>query len=229
MENYLFILLLFAVTYPLPMVVQPVLVRFLYIENHEIKRKISHLCYGLLFCFYPLLGWSLLIPILGLILVLISQSSFLFGDNLFKRLSARMGSKGSNPQSAIAFYIGFLLLYILFAEQYIIYLASALVLTFGDAFAAIVGQTKPLRTYKIVGTTKSLGGSLAFFITTFLAVALCFSIGSALQPGLAILFALVIAAILTFIENITPYRMDNLTILLATAYLYQQVLLCCTA
>lgn len=225
MESYLVILLIFAITYPIPMVVQPALVRFCQVEHPEISRKISHVCYGLLFCAYPLLSWDLLIPIVCLILVFVAHASFLFGDNALKRLNIRMGSKGNNPQSAICFYVGFLLLYILFSGQYAIYLTSALILTFGDAFAAIVGQKNPIKTYKVLGGTKSIGGSFAFFLTAFSILATSMLLTATMGMSFVLLCALTIAAILTIVENITPYRMDNLTILLASAYLYQQVLL----
>ncbi len=225
MQSYLLILLIFVVTYPIPMVLQPALVRFYKVQNPEISRKITHICYGLLFCFYPwFTGWSLLIPILGLLLVFIAHGSFLFKDNVVKRLNIRMGSKGNNPQSAFCFYIGFLLLYILFAEQYAIYLASALVLTFGDAFAAIIGQKTPIKTYKILGGIKSLGGSLAFFVSALLILSISMLVTTSFMVSFVLLCAVGMAAILTIVENLTPYRMDNLTILLATAYLYQQVL-----
>jgi dolichol kinase len=224
MESYLFILLIFAITYPIPMVIHPGLVRVFQVESPEIRRKISHICYGLLFCFYPLISWNLIIPILALLLVFVAHASFLFSDNAVKRLNIRMGSKGSNPQSAICFYIGFLLLYILFTEQYLIYLASALVLTFGDAFAAIAGQKTPIKHYKIFGAAKSLGGSLAFFATAFLILFLFMVTTTPIIFSLAVLFSLGLAGALTIVENLTPYRMDNLTILLATAYLYQYVL-----
>jgi phytol kinase len=92
--------------------------------------------------------------------------------------------------------------------------ASLMPMTWGDAFAAIIGKRFGTRRYTIAGATRSFEGSLAMFAFSFVAVFLALVIleglaGPAL-PGWAALFALVTALAATAAEAVSVRGLDNI-------------------
>lgn len=89
-------------------------------------------------------------------------------------------------------------------------------LTGGDALAALMGRRFGRRYYTVMGSTRSLEGSLVMFcasaLTTFLALAL---LGAHKSLGIALVTALGA----TLAEAIAPWGLDNLTIPAAAAVL----------
>jgi len=84
---------------------------------------------------------------------------------------------------------------------------------YGDALAAIVGKSVKSPSYTITTTTKTLAGSVAMFVITFIILS-----GFLVYIGIANWFfkALAIAIIDTIIEGISIKGTDNLTIPIAT-------------
>jgi dolichol kinase len=77
---------------------------------------------------------------------------------------------------------------------------------FADPAAALVGKNLPLKKYTIFGNSKSIGGSLAFFLT---------GIAIVLGTGLFAehyLFSIVFVVVLTFVEAVSFKGWDNFTI-----------------
>jgi dolichol kinase len=88
-------------------------------------------------------------------------------------------------------------------------------LTWGDGLAPVVGRAYGRNTYVVFGHTRSLQGSLAFFVMggffTWLALWLVpgppeISPLTALAPALAILAAT------TVTEAVSPWGLDNITV-----------------
>jgi phytol kinase len=92
-----------------------------------------------------------------------------------------------------------------------------LAMGYGDGLAAVVGQFFGKHTYSIFRGHKSVEGSLAMFVTVIAVSALYLSwqVGGIDWPVI-----LLIAAIATQTEAISPYGLDNLFVPLLTALLY---------
>lgn len=99
--------------------------------------------------------------------------------------------------------------------------AGVMALTWGDALAAIVGKNYGRHHYTIFGTTRSIEGSLAMFVASFIAMflVLAYTPGTFIAyaaPWLTVqqaaLAALVGAALATLAEALTPRGLDNLTV-----------------
>jgi dolichol kinase len=81
---------------------------------------------------------------------------------------------------------------------------------FADTFAAIIGKYIPLKKVFFFGSQKSIGGSLAFFITTLLLSYYFFQ--ASLHIENIFLYSLLHAMILTLVEALSVKGWDNLTI-----------------
>jgi phytol kinase len=86
-------------------------------------------------------------------------------------------------------------------------------MTWGDSFSAIIGKRFGKHTYSIVGHHKrTLEGSLAGFVFTFVAVAITLLILSPLSFSLVLVGALLAATVGTLLEAVSPGGTDNLTV-----------------
>lgn len=99
--------------------------------------------------------------------------------------------------------------------------AGVMALTWGDALAAIVGKNIGRRHYTLFGTTRTLEGSLAMFLVSFVVIFLVLKYlpgtfvaynATWLTLTQALLAALVGAALATVAEALTPHGLDNLTV-----------------
>ena len=90
-------------------------------------------------------------------------------------------------------------------------------MTWGDGFAAIVGQNWGRRLYSIFGNRKSLEGSLAMFLFSFLAIPLFLTAFSPLPLPTAVLQAILLAGVATVVEALSGAGLDNLLVPLLTS------------
>jgi phytol kinase len=94
--------------------------------------------------------------------------------------------------------------------------AAIVLMAWADGLADPIGRRYGVHKYRIVGSTKSIEGSLGFFLVGFAAVAVTltfFNAFSSLPAGVNIpLFSLAIAALGTVIEALSPAGTDNLTV-----------------
>lgn len=93
-----------------------------------------------------------------------------------------------------------------------------LVMTWGDGLAALVGQNFGRHPYKILGSQKSLEGSLTMALASFIVSALVLGLatGWTLAVGMT---AAVVAIAATLLETLSFYGLDNLTVPLGSAVL----------
>ena len=92
---------------------------------------------------------------------------------------------------------------------------GSLIMGYGDGFAAIIGQNFGKHKYKIGRNRKSLEGSLAMFVFSFLVASIIICSNNGIN--LYILGSCFIVAILaTLAESLTPFGMDNLTVPIIT-------------
>ena len=127
----------------------------------------------------------------------------------------------------IYFPISFAALIYYFWNQPDLMVASLMPMTWGDAMAAIVGQRYGHYRYSVRGRTRSLEGSIAMllwsWVSTWLALLIMpFLLGMPLANWLlALLNAGAVALVCTVVEALSPWGLDNLTVPAATALVLQ--------
>ncbi|TVQ27110.1 MAG: hypothetical protein EA382_04280 [Spirochaetaceae bacterium] len=103
-----------------------------------------------------------------------------------------------------------------------------LVLGYGDGMAAVIGERSKRWRFPIMGTMKSAAGTATMFMFSAVVAAaflIVFAdpstlIAAGAIPSVSIaLTAIVIAAVATVVEVLTPFGLDNLTVPIATTLL----------
>ena len=97
--------------------------------------------------------------------------------------------------------------------------ASLMPMTWGDALAAILGEQFGQYQYKVLGSTRSLEGSLSMFLFILMATFLALLLLTPFGWLTSLLCALATAVVTTGVEAITPWHLDNLTVPLVSALL----------
>lgn len=190
-------------------------------KDPEIIRKIVHIGTGNVI----LLAWWLHIPawvgitasILASIVTLLSyQFPILPGINSVGRKS--LGT------FFYAVSIGVLVAWFWSINQPHYAVLGILVMTWGDGFAALIGQRFGKHTYTVWGTKKSWEGSLTMFLVSYIVSS---SILLAVQGNNlpTWLVSLAIASVATALEAFSLYGIDNLSVPIGSAalgfFLYQ--------
>ncbi|MFH0733808.1 MAG: DUF92 domain-containing protein [bacterium] len=179
----------------------------------EISREILHITAGI----------TSIVAILFVqnILLLKWVSFFLvFLVFYFVYFSKLQDKDNNNSKSWGMFYFAlstFLLLFFLGDKYPDIIITSLLILTFSDSFAAIMGTFFAKSYFRITSDKKSIFGSAAFFILTF--IILFFSpiyssnfVFLARDVYLSFITAIAISVVLTSLEMISSNGLDNLTV-----------------
>ncbi|MGZ4916683.1 MAG: hypothetical protein ACXV45_08530 [Halobacteriota archaeon] len=176
----------------------------------ELRRKLAHLILGTCFAYAVVsLPHTLVVAVNLLLIAGLLVSAYLYQAHkvrFFVWLFERFDRPGKfTARGAVTFFVGTLATVLLFPP--FVAAVSILVLAVGDAAAAIAGYYAG--THKIF-RSKTLEGTLAFFVSTGIVLALL------IAPSTAIVIALVTA----FLELITPpYIDDNLVLPIATGIL----------
>ncbi len=95
-----------------------------------------------------------------------------------------------------------------------IFTAAILHLSIADGLAAIIGtKTNGWTSYRVFGHKKSLIGSGVFFIVSLAIISVSYAVFTQQELiGIAPLAILAISGVATFVENISWYGLDNLTV-----------------
>ena len=115
----------------------------------------------------------------------------------------------------------------IFWDNPVILVACLMPMTWGDAFAAVIGQRYGRREYSVFGSTRTLEGSLTMFLVSLIATAiplLMFSMGR-ITLGEALLVSAITALGATAAEAVSPHGTDNLTVPAVSALLLALLLL----
>ncbi|HGY56180.1 MAG TPA: phosphatidate cytidylyltransferase [Caldithrix abyssi] len=164
---------------------------------------------------------------------IIPFASFIVLNYIFYRFKIfkAMDEEESTP-GTVYFAISITLLFILFWEtngqpDYVfVAVAGVMAMTWGDAFASLIGKAFGKKTYTVFGHTRTWEGSLTMFAVSYLAIGITmqFLPGSELSPlsvdltGLNIwAVALPAALVATLAEAFAPEGTDNLSVPLFTA------------
>lgn len=171
--------------------------------HSELTRKIVHVLVGMFVAFWPFfLSWRQiqLLSVLFLVVVLVSIKLNIFG-------SIHAVSRNKMGEVLFAVIIG--LLAFISTDPWI-FAAAMLHLSLADGLAAVVGLAYgDGNSYRIMGRTKSLAGSLAFFFSS-IAIMLWYVSFSGTEPSAVAVLWLPVAA--TIAENLSGEGTDNLVI-----------------
>ncbi len=182
----------------------------------EFTRKLIHISVGL-WAFGTVLlfeHWyfAIIPPLSFVVLNYIS-----YRQELFK--SVETGEKGN--LGTVYFPISFAIILRLFWSSPHLLVASLMPMTWGDALAAILGRRYGQRKYSVLGSTRSLEGSLAMFLFSWLSTFLALLLLPPLGWQTSLLYSLALAVFATLVEALSPWHIDNLTVpLLSAALLY---------
>lgn len=174
----------------------------------EFTRKVVHIAAGmtayfLLFFERRLIG---LIPPVSFI--------FLNAISYWRGTFQAMETGEAGRLGTIYFPFSFAVLAWLLWDRQALLMASLMPMTWGDALAAVVGRRWGRRRFRILGSTRSLEGSLTFllvaWVTTWLPLALL-PISPFTTWG-AFGVALAVATTATLVEALSPWGIDNLTV-----------------
>jgi len=182
----------------------------------EFTRKLIHIAVGM-WAFGTVLlfqHWyfAIIPPLSFVVLNYVS-----YRGEIFK--SVETGEKGN--LGTVYFPISFALIICLFWERPELLVASLMPMTWGDALAAILGRRYGQRKYSVLGSTRSVEGSLAMFLLSWLSTFLALLLLPPLRWQTSLLYSLAVAVFATLIEALSPWHIDNLTVpLLAAALLH---------
>ncbi|CAG8627096.1 10772_t:CDS:2 [Ambispora leptoticha] len=193
----------------------------------SLTRKIIHLGAGtyMLATLYLFEQWQWTVFLMGSFVVL---NAIFWRMRIFKAMDTQQATPGT---VYFAFSCAFLLGWFHQGwedgfprgREYIA-IAGIMAMTYGDAFAAIIGKRYGKHEYQVIGdgdNRRTLEGSQANFIASFLAVSITWMIMSPpeLNNYWDIIFGSIIAAVAsTAFEAISPRGTDNLTVPIGVSF-----------
>ena len=176
-------------------------------KHSELSRKLIHILVGSFVAFWPYIMSVNSIRIISVLFMIVVFSSMKF--NIFK--SIHTVKRDSLGEIYFAISVG---LITFINPSHLVYTIALLNMSLADGLAALVGTYYGMnRKYKVYGRTKTVLGSLTFFVVALVLI-LIFIDKTGHLFGLGYL---ALAAGLTLIENISPMGMDNLLVPLVTA------------
>ena len=179
----------------------------------EFTRKFVHIGVGmvafLLVALFQNWQFAIIPPLVFIVVNLISYRRQIFSG-------METGLKGQF--GTVYFPVSFAILIPILWQFPAILVTSLMPMTWGDAFAAIIGKRFGAHTYSAMGQTKSIEGSLAMFVFSFVAVTLTFLIFYA-PLTTSLIVGIVVALVTTMVEAFSPWGLDNLTVPIASAIL----------
>lgn len=140
-----------------------------------------------------------------------------YKKSIFKVMA---GERNKKDLGTVYFAISLLILTIVtFREGSHPYIGAigVLVMGYGDGFAAVFGTKYTKQSFKIWNSTKTISGTAAMFVFSFLTVFIILKIYS---PIFALPISAVLALAATTIEVFSPFGLDNLSVPLLTTGIY---------
>jgi dolichol kinase len=188
----------------------------------EWTRKLVHVSAGLACLSLPFLVESHWV-VLGLALLM---SAIFWSAHRLGRLASLHGVE--RRSHGVEYYpLVVYALFVLTPTQPWLYVASLLTLAVSDALAALIGTRYGRLRYEVDGESKSLEGSLAFLVATFLVVELPLVLWrdpSLPGPASCVLAALLTSALVTGFEAVSLGGRDNLWVPLGTYFVLEKIL-----
>jgi phytol kinase len=198
-------------------------------SSGKYSRKFLHIMIGnlpFIIPFFTLNSFPLNFPFFvaaPFILVTFLATPYSPSHTLGERLKGLTGITEKGHHLGLVYYtVSYTLLALFFASKPYVVAAGVLPMAYGDASAAIVGEKYGKRQYHVF-TKKSLEGSAAMFLVSFLSIEaslLFFSTLYPLQLFTLTLAALVVALVATLAEALSPLGFDNITVPLLGASVF---------
>ncbi len=173
----------------------------------EFSRKSVHFLSGLTALSFPYLIQS---PWLVLLLALGFSSLILLSKK--RDIMRSLNDVTRKSHGTLFFPVAVYVIFLLSHNQPVLYFVSILIMTVADSLAALIGEVYGHISYQVEESTKSLEGSVIFFLTTFLCVHLSLLFMTPLDKLNTVLIAVVIAILVTGFEAISFGGSDNLFI-----------------
>ena len=123
-------------------------------------------------------------------------------------------TEGGHHLGLVFYAVSYTVLALFFASKPYVIAAGILPMAYGDAAASLVGEKIGRHHYRVFAK-KSLEGSIAMFVVSFVSLAISLLFFSTFYPLPfldSILIALGVATVATVSEALTPRGIDNLTV-----------------
>ena len=181
-------------------------------EARELSRKVIHIGCGLLL---PL-SWYLGLP-KNLALAAAAVATVIVCINHRTRWLALIEDVERKTYGTILYCLSICCLIIFFWNSYpSAMLSGALVMAISDGSASLLGRLIPSPKWQLYGQTKSTAGTSAMLLSTLGIISVVqWSMGS----GLSVAQILFVSIVVTGLEQLSGYGLDNLSVPLATASL----------
>jgi phytol kinase len=187
----------------------------------ELARKLVHVAMGTVALAFP---WLFSGPVPVFVLAgaaLVALLALRAVPALRGRLGGALHGVGRGSLGEVYFPIAVALVFVLARDEPLLYLIPIGVMTLADALAALIGTRYGTTHFTTADGIKSLEGSVAFFVVTFLACHLPLLLLSDIGRVESLLIALVVAWVVTLTEAMAWGGLDNLLVPIASFTLLQ--------
>jgi phytol kinase len=176
----------------------------------ELKRKILHTGLGLSTLTFPLLFhhvWEmgLLTAIMLAVMTALRRLPILKA-----KMAASLHDVDRTSFGEIYFVLSVLVLFVLGHDRPVLYVVPLIILTLSDAAAALVGVRFGKHSFDVAGGKKSLEGTLAFVVVTFVSVVACLCVLADLPWEAILLIAFLLSVFGALIEAVSSQGLDNI-------------------
>ena len=196
-----------------------------YFRPHpEVLRKSMHVCMGLIAATFPWLfaePWPVLTLAIGSLLALV----ILRGDFALARpLQGVLHGVERSSWGELLFPLAVAIVFLLADGDPLLFCVPILILALADAVAALIGVYYGQMRYTTLEGKKSVEGSLAFFIVTFLCVHIAVLLFSDTGRAESLLIGLLMGIIVMMFEAVAWRGLDNLFVPVASFVLLESYL-----
>ncbi|PKM60465.1 MAG: hypothetical protein CVU99_07955 [Firmicutes bacterium HGW-Firmicutes-4] len=192
------------------------LAKFLERFGKEASRKAVHILvcnwWLLAMVFFDSPIWAAVVPACFVVLNYLSYR--------FQLFSSMERGAGKGDLGTVYYAISLLILVMISfgpLENPVVGGVGILIMGYGDGLAAVVGTRWPIKPYQILGSEKTLSGSLTMFGASFLVTLILLAATGQSQD---LIPAIILAVLATGLEALTPQGLDNLTVPLVSAGAY---------
>tara|TARA_B100000700_G_scaffold52501_1_gene55858 strand:+ start:1045 stop:1698 length:654 start_codon:yes stop_codon:yes gene_type:complete len=181
-------------------------------QREELSRKIIHIGTGPVILLASIFNLPRNIAIASAFLITIG-----LGINYKFRLLPAIEDIERKSFGTIAYGISISILLLLFWPSYASSISlGVLAMAFGDGLAGLIGRSIKSPQWKVLGQTKSIAGTFTMGSVVAITTSIISLINSLnIQP----LEILVISLIATFLEQISPWGIDNITVPLGVTFM----------
>ena len=141
-------------------------------------------------------------------LAFVAINAFSYWRGTFKAMET--GERGN--LGTIYFPLSFAVLIWLFWGRPHLIVAGLMPMTWGDALAAVVGRRIGHRHYTVLGSTRSVEGSMTMFVAGWVAMSVSLMLLWTGAPMAALWVSAVTAFGAALVEAVSPWGIDNLTV-----------------